>query len=84
MRTDTSTRLLAARVARSLLNGDIGYEEFHKEYPDEDIDDDIDDLLDLIEHEPQTGGLLGVSKATHASYRARIMTLIGRLEKPGL
>ncbi len=45
-------------------------------------DSDIKELLDLIEHEPQRGGLLGCSPSEHDRHSSSIHDLILRLEAP--
>ena len=70
-----------ANLARSLYAKEITFDEFLHEVPDQDHDDLIDELVDLIEHEPKKGGLLGVSDEEHEKYVNNIFGIIKQLEK---
>jgi hypothetical protein len=78
---DKSNRHLAARLARQLEAGQISTEQFLADFPEDTGDDTIDELYDMIEHEPQLGGLFGVSESKYKSYKAEILLLILKLEK---
>ena len=49
-----------AKAARALYSGEITYEQFIERCPEEEEDELCDELVDLIMHEPQKGGFLGV------------------------
>jgi hypothetical protein len=49
----------------------------------EDADEDISKLVDLITHEPKSGGFLGVKQSVHDRYMTKIWCLIEKLEKEG-
>jgi hypothetical protein len=72
-------RKFAAKLAKQYYTGTLTYIEFIKKFPDSD-DFDINELLDLIEHEPKKGGILGVSELEHFNYIRRIDNLIDKLE----
>jgi hypothetical protein len=71
-------RKLGAELARAFYMGDLTFEQFLTRFP-ESGDPDLNELLDLIEHEPKQGGILGVSTATYQEHMSRVHTLIERL-----
>lgn len=76
-------RRKAADLARAYYRGEFDYRTFWKQLPPEvstePKDEQIHELLDLIEHDPAVGGILGVSREEHETYVARIKLLIGEL-----
>jgi len=70
-----------AGLARQLYKKEITFSEFLAGTPEQDEDDLIDELVDLIEHEPQKGGLLGIKESEHDKYIKQIFVLIERLER---
>ena len=76
-------RRKVADLARAYYRGEFDYRTFWKQLPPEistePKDEQIHELLDLIEHEPAVGGILGVSREEHETYAARIKLLIGEL-----
>jgi hypothetical protein len=66
-------------MARELRRGTVAFAAFVTEFGDSP-DELISDLVDLLEHEPRRGGLLGVSKTTYAKYEAKIERAIQVLE----
>lgn len=74
-------RHLAARLARQLFEKQITFKQLVDDYPEDTEDDEIDALFDLIEHQPQSGGLFGVSQSKYDSYNAKMLLLIYSLEQ---
>lgn len=79
--TNTELRRKVAGFAKQYCLGELFFEQFLELAPEPDQceDDDIFELLDLVEHEPQKGGLFGVSGKEHARHMARIDALIAKL-----
>ncbi len=69
-----------ALVASDFYSGKISFKEFMSSVPDCESDEDACELIDLIEHEPKIGGILGISKEEHAQYMTRIFKLIEKLK----
>jgi hypothetical protein len=72
-------RKRAADMARELRRGAVTFATFVMEFGGSP-DDLISDLLDLLEHEPQRGGLLGASEDAYAKYETNIERAIRALE----
>ena len=70
----------AARMARDLRRGTLSFAEFANQCGSSP-DERIAELFELIEHEPQCGGLFGVSEETFAEYQLRIDRAICALEE---
>jgi hypothetical protein len=75
-------RQKAAALARDLYANKIDFKTFAMTITGED-DEDISELVDLITHEPKSGGFLGVKKSIHDQYMKKIWSLIEKLEKEG-
>lgn len=75
--TDKET---ASRLTRALLKGQISFKQFVEEFPEDENDKDIFDLFDLIEHEPGTTGILGVSFSKHKNHMEFVYDLIYKLD----
>ena len=71
-------RRAAAELAQAFYRGDVTFQELSKRYPQSD-DPDVEELMDLIEHEPKRGGLLGAPEAEYREHMSRITHLIERL-----
>jgi hypothetical protein len=71
-------RKSAAQLAKRFYEKEISFEEFTNLYP-ETNDEKIEDLFDLIEHEPKSGGFLGVSEIEYQNYMNKIYRLIDEL-----
>jgi hypothetical protein len=78
-----NNKLLAAKLGRQILGGEITNSEFYELFPVDTNDDEIETLYSLIEHMPQAGGLFGVSKSTYELYHLDILDMIENLEKKG-
>ena len=70
-----------ARLARRFYAGEIPIEEFLRETPEQNKDELIEELVELITHEPQKGGLFGVTEQAHAHYRQQVFAIIEKLER---
>jgi hypothetical protein len=70
----------AAELAKQLYAGKITFSEFLSGVPEKEQDELTEELVDLITHEPQKGGFLGVSEEEHQAYMEKINKLIHRLE----
>ena len=81
-RVSTTERKRAAGWARELRSGAVSFEAFAKEFG-ESPDELIAELFDLIEHEPQRGGFLGVTEQVYAEYQANIEQAIRALDEDG-
>ena len=77
----TQARRSAAQAARELLTKQIALDEFLAVISESDGDPDIEELEDLILHQPQIGGIFGVSEDRHAEYMQRIDVLLRALEE---
>jgi hypothetical protein len=73
-----NVRRAAAELAQAFYRGEVTFQELSKRYPDSD-DPDVEELLDLIEHEPKQGGLLGAPEAEYREHMSRITRLINGL-----
>ena len=78
---DMTNRQKAAALARDLYAEKIDFKTFIMSVASEDADEDISELVDLITHEPKSGGFLGVKKSVHDEYMTKIWSLIDKLEK---
>jgi hypothetical protein len=78
---DPSIRLRIAELATTLYDGQLTYEEFLHALPDLDrnVDEEVTELLDLIEHHPARGRVLGLAAKEHDAYVADIRSRIARL-----
>jgi hypothetical protein len=70
-----------AVLVRKLYAGEISFDDFLSEAPEQDQDGLIGEIVDLIEHEPQNGGFLGVSNSSQELYMQQIFSLIEKLEQ---
>jgi hypothetical protein len=77
-----SLRQRAAAAARALSDGRLDWDDFVAEFGDVD-DPRVVELVDLIEHEPEVGGLSGVTPLQYRRYRDAIERLIVALEAGG-
>ncbi len=73
-------RRRVADLARNFLAGNLSWKEFMASIPETD-DDLIGEVVDLIEHEPKRGGLLGVKENEWLNYQADIRSAIEVLEQ---
>ena len=80
----TTSRKEIATLARKLYAKEISFSEFLNETPEQDEDELIDELVDLIEHEPKKGGILGVKEKEHDMYLKNIFNVIERLESEAI
>ena len=69
-----------AKLAKGIYTKEVTYKEFMQEVPEEGQDELIDELVDLIEHEPQKGGIFGIKEKDHATYLKEIFEVINKLE----
>ena len=76
-------RRRVAELATTFYDGRLTYEEFVNALPDLDrgVDDEVTELLDLIEHEPARGRVLGLEPKLHDAYMVDIRARIARLAK---
>lgn len=63
------------------MSGSIDYRAFLDEFPVDSRDTDIQELYSLIEHQPNVGGLFGISKSKNEEYVLRISDAIAKLEQ---
>ncbi len=77
-------RKRVAALALELYSGNLSYQQFLDSIRVNDIDDEEDggaeELIDMITHEPQVGGFLGVSQAEGKRNRDEILALIAKLQ----
>lgn len=73
-------RQIASRITRALLKEQISFDKFIDEFPENENDKDIFDLFDLIEHEPATTGIFGVSISKHKNHMDWVYDLIYKLD----
>ena len=74
-----SNRQQIAEWAEQYLAGNLSFERFLELVPEEPKDALVAELIDLVEHEPKRGGVLGVPPAQHDAYVRRMRQLIGVL-----
>jgi hypothetical protein len=74
-----------ASLAAALYRQEIDYRSFLSALPsiDDRQDDAVAELLDLIEHEPARGRVLGLSAHEHEAYLADIQRRIAELAADG-
>jgi hypothetical protein len=77
-------RYRVAVLARALYAREIDYATFLSQLPPVDLDKEnaVTEVLDLIEHEPSRGRLLGVPPKEHAAYVADVERRIAALAAP--
>jgi hypothetical protein len=75
---DLDVRRRAAERAREVLDGSLSAEVFLQEFADVE-DRAVAELIDLMEHEPVRGGLLGSGEAAWRNYQKAIRDLIAGL-----
>jgi hypothetical protein len=75
---DLDVRRRAAERAREVLDGRLSAEAFREEFADAE-DRAVAELIDLMEHEPVRGGLLGGGEAAWRNYQQSILDLIAGL-----
>jgi hypothetical protein len=71
-------RRQVAALTRSLYEGRVAREDF-VEALGELADPEVVELIHLLEHEPERGGIHGVTDDEYEAYRRRVTDLIGRL-----
>ena len=72
-------RVRAAERVRAMRAGQISWDDFMDEFGDAK-DQPIAKLVDLVEHEPQRGGILGVRESQYQEYLDRVREAIEELE----
>jgi hypothetical protein len=80
MEQANSLRREVARDARRYLASEMPWAEFISRYGETDQDEEISELVDLIEHEPQRGGAMGVSEDRWFAYRQKVESVLRMLE----
>jgi hypothetical protein len=75
----TSERRRAASMARDVIAGRLDWRAFMNEWG-ENEDELIAEVYDLLEHEPQRGGFLGVNEKSWQEYEAIRQMALARLE----
>jgi len=81
MNNDINDRKRAAALGRAYQEKKIAWQQFMDETADFRDDDLIEELIDLIEHEPKRGGLMGASEKEWFEYQRAIWDTIATLEK---
>ena len=66
-------------AVQRLLSRDIGFKEYLRLVPEDTDDEDVAEVLDLVEHMPKRGGVLGVSQQKYDDYRGRVDAAVARL-----
>jgi hypothetical protein len=64
---------------RALRGGDITWDDFMEEFG-EVSDPPIAKVVDLVEHEPQRGGMLGLRESEYRAYVEQVQQAIEDLE----
>lgn len=75
---DLDIRRRAAERAREVLEGSVNAEAFREEFADVE-DRAVAELIDLMEHEPVRGGIMGCGEAAWRNYQRSIRDLIAGL-----
>jgi len=73
---EKSNRCQVGKWAEHYLAGDLSAQRFLELAPEKPDDDLIAELIDLIEHEPKRGGVLGATPEQHDDYVRRMRELI--------
>jgi hypothetical protein len=81
--TEHARRREIAHWVEQYLSGTLSWEQVFALVPEQPEDEDVAELLDLIEHEPKNGGLLGVRPEVHARHMGRIRELVESLANDG-
>ena len=71
-------RISASNSAQAYLDGQLSWDAAISAFSDA-ADPLIVELFDLIEHEPQRGGVFGISSEAFAAYHQQVLDLIQRL-----
>ena len=77
----TSIRRDVADAVEALLSNAISYEQYLERVPEETDDDAIAEVLELVEHTPRRGGMLGVNEASHTAHMQRIIDAVKRIRE---
>ena len=78
----SAERAQVAAQAQAVIEGRLKYWDLVNGLPvGADDDELISELIDLIEHEPKVGGILGASAKEHAKYMARVHEIIALIQK---
>ena len=82
-RREIDYRRKVASFAKKVREGSIIFFDFLEGIGGEykTGDDEVDELIDLFEHEPAKGGILGVSEEEYAGYMNEVDRLINELCK---
>jgi hypothetical protein len=72
---DMVDRINVGRLAELYLAGRMSFADFMQAAPEDSRGEDVAELVDLIEHEPIRGGVLGASLEEHDRQPARIREL---------
>jgi hypothetical protein len=73
------TRRQVAEWVEQYLARDLSFDQLFALLPEVQADRDVAELVDLVEHEPKQGGVLGATADEHARHMRSIRELIGRL-----
>ncbi len=76
----TNDRRQVAEWAERYLAGNLSFQRFLELVPEESEDSLVTELVDLVEHEPKRGGILG---ATPEQYDRHMRKLRGFLRRCG-
>ena len=72
-------RRQVAHWAEQYLAGNLSFNRFIELVPEQSQDSLIAELVDLIEHEPKRGGILGVTPREHDEHLRRVRDIIAAL-----
>ena len=72
-------RRQVAEWAEQYLAGKLSFQRFLELVPGEPGDSLVTELVDLVEHEPKRGGILGVTPEQHDSHMRKVRQLIAAL-----
>lgn len=75
-------RAKIGQLAQDYLEKHMSFADFMLGMPDQRSGEDVAELIDLIEHEPKMGGLLGVSPEEYDRHRERIRELARSMRRP--
>ena len=71
-------RISASNTAQAYLDGQLSWDAAISAFSDA-ADPLIVELFELIEHEPQQGGIFGISSEAFSAYHQQVLDLIQRL-----
>jgi len=77
----TNDRHQVAEWAEQYLAGSLSFQRFMELVPEESGDSLVTKLVDLVEHEPKRGGILGATPEQYDGHMRKVRELIAALRE---